>query len=72
MGRGLTVTAIGPRLLPHLRELATRALDEAAAGRLVPVVQHFQLARADDAHASLEARATAGKVVLVPAGVRSS
>jgi len=67
MGRGLTVTAIGPRLLPHLRELATRALDEAAAGRLDPVVQHFPLARAADAHASLEARATAGKVVLVPA-----
>jgi len=67
MGRGLTVTAIGPRLLPHLRELATRALDEAAAGRLDPVVQHFPLARAADAHASLEARATAGKVVLMPA-----
>ena len=67
MGRGLTVTAIGPRLLPHLRELATCALDEAAAGRLDPVVQHFPLARAADAHASLEARATAGKVVLMPA-----
>ena len=72
MGRGLTVTAIGPRLLPNLRELATRALDEAAAGHLVPVVQHFPLERAADAHAALEARATAGKVVLVPAGVRSS
>jgi NADPH:quinone reductase len=72
MGRGLTVTAIGPRLLPRLRELATRALDEAAAGRLVPIVQRFPLARADDAHASLEARAAAGKVVLVPVGVRRS
>jgi NADPH2:quinone reductase len=66
MGRGLTVTAIGPRLLPRLRELAMRALDDAAAGRLVPVVQHFPLARAADAHAALEARATAGKVVLEP------
>ncbi len=72
MSRGLTVTAIGPRLLPRLRELETRALDQAAAGRLVPVVQHFPLARAADAHAALEARATAGKVVLLPAGVSRS
>ena len=33
------------------------------------VVQHFALARVADAHAALEARATTGKVVLVPAGV---
>ena len=72
MGRGLTVTAIGPRLLPRLRELATRALDEAAAARLVPVVQYFPLDRAADAHAAVEARATVGKVVLVPPGVTDS
>src|SRR5256714_645963 len=36
MSRGLTVPAIGPRLLPRLRELETRALDEAAAGGPVP------------------------------------
>lgn len=66
LSRGLTVTAVGPRLLPRLRELETRSLEEAAAGRLVPLVQHFPLARAADAHRALEARATVGKVVLVP------
>jgi NADPH:quinone reductase len=66
MSRGLTVTAIGPRLLPRLRELETRSLQEAAAGRFTPLVQHFPLARAADAHRALETRATTGKVVLVP------
>jgi NADPH:quinone reductase len=66
MSRGLTVTAIGPRLLPRLRELEARSLEEAAAGRLAPLVQHFPLARAADAHRALETRATTGKVVLVP------
>jgi NADPH:quinone reductase len=66
MSRGLTVTALGPRILPRLRELETRSLEEAAAGRLVPLVQHFPLAQAADAHRALETRATAGKVVLMP------
>jgi len=69
--RGLTASAaIGPRILRRpggLRELEERALAEAAAGRLVPVVgQRFALAEAAAAHAAIEARATVGKTVLVP------
>jgi NADPH2:quinone reductase len=61
---------IGPRMLRRpggLRGLEARALDDAAAGRLVPVVgQTFPLADAAGAHRALEGRATVGKVVLVP------
>jgi NADPH2:quinone reductase len=68
--RGLTVTALGPRLLRRpelLRELETRAMAELAAGRLVPVVDsQFPLAQAARAHAALESRATVGKTVLLP------
>jgi NADPH:quinone reductase len=64
--RGITVTGLGSRLLPRLRELETRSLEELAAGRLVPALDHFPLARAADAHRALETRATTGKVVLVP------
>lgn len=68
--RGLTATAaVGPRMLERpggLRELETRALDEAAAGRLVPLVQRFPLAEAAAAHTAMETRATMGKTVLVP------
>jgi NADPH2:quinone reductase len=69
MSRGLTATAIGPRLLQRpggLRDLETRALAEASAGRLVPLVQRFPLSQAASAHAVLETRATMGKIVLVP------
>jgi NADPH2:quinone reductase len=68
IARGLTATAIGPRLLRRpggLRDLETRALQEAAAGRLVPVIQRFPLAQAAAAHGALETRATYGKTVLV-------
>jgi NADPH:quinone reductase len=73
IGRGLTATwAIGPRLLERpggLRDLETRALAEAAAGRLVPLVgPPFPLREAAAAHAAIEARATVGKTVLSPAG----
>lgn len=68
--RGLTATAaVGPRLLQRpggLREFETAALAAAAAGELVPAVQGFPLAEAAAAHAALAARATTGKVVLVP------
>lgn len=60
----------GPRMMKRyggLRGLETRALAEAAAGRLVPVVHPpFPLADAPAAHRALVERATTGKVVLVP------
>jgi len=49
-----------------LRDLETRSLAEAAAGRLVPHVTTFPLADAAAAHRALEERRTTGKVVLVP------
>jgi len=59
--------AIGPRILPRLRELETAALKAAAEGRLVPRVgSSFALAEAAAAHHALETRRTTGKVVLVP------
>lgn len=68
--RGLSATvAVGPRIvgLPGgLRRLEEESLAAAAAGRLVPAVTTYPLARAADAHAALESRATVGKVVLVP------
>lgn len=70
VARGLSVIWVaGPRMLRRaggLRPLETRALAEAAAGRLVPVVQPFALADAAGAHRALESRTTTGKVVLLP------
>jgi NADPH2:quinone reductase len=43
-----------------------RALAAAADGSLVPAFQTFPLSEAAAAHAALEARATTGKVILVP------
>ena len=49
------------------RLLVEQAIHEAAAGRLKPVIgQTFPFARAADAHAAIEARATVGKTVLIP------
>lgn len=49
------------------RQLSERALTEAAAGRLRPLIgQTFELRRAADAHAAIESRATVGKTLLVP------
>lgn len=68
--RGITSrTALGPAMIEKgggLRALETRALAEAAAGRLRPAVQRFPLAEAAAAHRALETRGTVGKVVLVP------
>lgn len=62
-------SALGPKMIERgggLRALETRALTEAAAGRLRPAVQRFPLAEAAAAHRALETRGTMGKVVLEP------
>jgi NADPH:quinone reductase len=69
VARGLTVSwALGYlRRLGSFRDLETRALADAASGRLVPLVgQRFPLAEAATAHKAIESRATVGKSVLVP------
>jgi NADPH:quinone reductase len=49
----------------ELTALVRGALAEAAAGRIRPVIgQELPLARAADAHAAIEARATIGKTLL--------
>lgn len=66
--RGITLCGVqdlqqDPR---QRRHLLARALDEAAAGRLRPVVgQTFPLDRAADAHAAIESRAVTGKTILL-------
>jgi NADPH2:quinone reductase len=66
--RGIGVTAaIGARIFNRpggMRDLEDKAL--AAAVELEPAVQPFPLAEAAKAHAAIEARATVGKVILVP------
>jgi NADPH:quinone reductase len=65
--RGLTVIGgLQVRSPDHNRELVEKALAEAAAGRIRPVIgQTFPLERAADAHAAIESRATLGKTILV-------
>lgn len=67
---GVWITsALGPHLFARrdLRALETAALAAAADGTIVPLVgSRFPLADAAAAHAAIEARATTGKVVLVP------
>jgi NADPH2:quinone reductase len=57
----------GAQVTPEqMRELSSAALDEAAAGRLRPVIgQTFPLDRAADAHAAIERRETVGKTLLL-------
>ncbi|MFG2992765.1 zinc-binding dehydrogenase [Streptomyces sp. NPDC048257] len=71
--RGITTQGVlGPAMLQRvgapdpLRVLETRALAEAAAGRLRPALTRYPLAEAAAAHHALETRATTGKVVLEP------
>ncbi|MFJ5849615.1 zinc-binding dehydrogenase [Streptomyces sp. NPDC092903] len=62
-------SVLGPAMIQRgggLRALETRALAEAAAGRLRPAVQRYPLAEAASAHRALETRGTTGKVVLIP------
>lgn len=62
-------SVLGPRMIEKgggLRALETRALAEAASGRLRPAVQRYPLAEAAAAHRALETRGTVGKVVLEP------
>ncbi|MFF4859538.1 zinc-binding dehydrogenase [Streptomyces rubiginosohelvolus] len=64
-----SASVLGPKMIERgggLRALETRALAEAAAGRLRPAVQRFPLAEAAAAHRALETRGTMGKVVLEP------
>lgn len=71
--RGITTQGVlGPAMLQRvgtpdpLRTLETRALAEAATGRLRPALTRYPLAEAAAAHHALETRATTGKVVLEP------
>ncbi|MFD0270200.1 zinc-binding dehydrogenase [Streptomyces sp. NPDC127106] len=71
--RGITThQVLGPAMLRRaggddpIRTLETRALAEAAAGRLRPALQRYPLAEAAAAHLALETRGTTGKVVLEP------
>lgn len=67
-----TRSVLGPAMLQRvgapdpLHVLETRALAEAATGRLRPALTRFPLAEAAAAHHALETRATTGKVVLEP------
>ncbi|MFF1464241.1 zinc-binding dehydrogenase [Streptomyces sp. NPDC058330] len=68
--RGITSRGVlGPVMIEKaggLRALESRALAEAASGRLRPAVQRYPLAEAAAAHHALETRGTTGKVVLIP------
>jgi NADPH2:quinone reductase len=67
--RQVTVLAGAAADPAKLKDLVRAALAEAAAGRIRPVIgQEFELARAADAHAAIEARATIGKTLLAAAG----
>ncbi|MEV6109346.1 zinc-binding dehydrogenase [Streptomyces sp. NPDC051940] len=68
--RGVTVTGIFD-ILPagsSVDDYTARALAEAAAGRLRPMIaERMPLEQAAGAHATIEARTAVGKILLVPA-----
>lgn len=65
-GRGVELLGLSRPAPEETRALTEKALAEAAAGRLRPVIgQRFPLDRAADAHAAIESRATVGKTLLV-------
>ncbi|MET8143890.1 zinc-binding dehydrogenase [Sphaerisporangium sp. NPDC005288] len=62
--RGIQDVQLG---LAERNRLAERAMAEAAAGRLEPVIgRTFPLVRAAEAHAAIEAREVPGKALLLP------
>jgi NADPH:quinone reductase len=66
---GVTLLRGGPANAEEAAALTRKALAEAAAGRLRPVVgQEFGLAEASVAHAAIQARATVGKTLLIVPG----
>ena len=53
-------------LQDHLRQMTERAMFEAAAGRIAPVIgRTFPLEKAADAHAAIENRLVIGKTLLL-------
>lgn len=63
--RGITVLRNGAPDAERLRALSKTALDEAAAGRIRPVIgQESGLSQAAAAHQAIETRATIGKTLL--------
>jgi NADPH2:quinone reductase len=63
--RGVVVLRSGPPDAERVRALSKAALDEAAAGRIRPVIgQEFRLSQAAAAHEAIEARTTIGKTLL--------
>jgi NADPH:quinone reductase len=66
--RGIAMSGIDDvRLAPRdAKRMAERALSEAAAGRITPVIgQTFPLEQAADAHAAIESRDVIGKTLLL-------
>ena len=65
--RGVTQLRGSPPSPGEMSRLTARALADAGAGTLRPVIgQKVPLARAGDAHRAIEGRATIGKTLLVP------
>jgi NADPH2:quinone reductase len=64
--RHIRVLRAAPKSAADLTRLTRRALEEAVAGRLCPVIgQTYRLEQAADAHAAITARATVGKTLLL-------